>query len=70
MKPLLLLLALSACTVRPDIGPIEADDGPAPVLLTRDAIAARTGNDLTDVETQESLRAKGAALRARADALR
>ncbi|MCJ8138947.1 hypothetical protein [Falsirhodobacter halotolerans] len=67
---LILALALAACGPRPDIGPLPADDGPAPTLLPQAQIDARIGDNLTDVQTQTDLDARGAALRARAAALR
>lgn len=69
-RAVLLALALTACGPRPDIGPLPADTGPAPTLLPQAQIDARIGANLTGVETQAALDARGAALRARAAALR
>lgn len=70
MRALVLLLALAACAARPEVGPLRADDGPAPVLLPQAEIDARLGTDLSGPATQEGLEARADALRARAAALR
>ncbi len=69
MKRLALVLLLAACDAPPDVGPI-ATDGPAPQLAPLDQLNAQAGAARSGPETAQSLDARGAALRARAAALR
>lgn len=70
MKRWAALLVLAACGPAPDLGPVPKSDGPAPVLLPQAEIEARMGRAATGPETADALDARGAALRARAAALR
>lgn len=67
---LFVIFALSACSDRPPIGPVETGSrpiGPTPPLLTAEVLAALATSAPI---TSPSLSAEAAALRARADRLR
>ncbi len=64
--PALLLLALSACADMPDLPPRPVLAGAAPVILPTDEVLAAVQGDLGAEESGAALAARAAALRARA----